>query len=181
MKRSIFLMSVCGLFLLGACSQKEETKDTKSTVDSTTIVEESKSTPEVKNLAVGEMYKFTEEDLEESGYDSVGLELTVDKISVDKNLQLNTDYSVEDYTGLVPIIVDATFKNTTDKPIDLTAFNLITKDGEQGKWVPYLEGVSTESVDALNAGQTIKMRTVFGSPIENNFYLNYENATWEVN
>ncbi|CAM2759561.1 putative lipoprotein [Streptococcus acidominimus] len=181
MKRSLVLMSVCGLFLLGACSQKEETNDTKSTVESTMIVEESSSAPEVKNLAVGETYKFTEKDLEQSGYDNVGLELTVDKISVDKNLQLNTDYSDEDYTGLIPIIIDATFKNTTDKSIDLTSFDLITKDGEQGKWVPYLEGVSTEGVDVLNPGQSIKLKEVFGSPTENNFYLNYANAAWEVN
>lgn len=181
MKKKLFFMSVCSLIILGACSQDNESKQTESTVESTTIVKESESTPEIENLAIGESYTFTEKDFEQSGYDNVGLEVTVDKVSIDKELELNTDYSSEDYSGLVPIIVDATFKNTSENAIDLTTFNLITKDGEQGKWVPYLEGVSSESVDALNAGQTVKQTVVFGSPVEKNFYLNYDRAAWEVN
>lgn len=178
MKKILIAVTLCSMLILNACSPKEQSKK-EETIKSTSVTKKKADVSARKNLSIGETYKFSEADLEKSGYDSVGLEITVDKVSVDKNLQLNTEYSSEDYTGLTPIIVDATFKNTTNKPIDLTNFDLIDGNGKKGKWA-YISGVSTDSTDILNAGQMVKVKDVFGVSSDKKIFVNYETAAWQV-
>ncbi|WP_159583984.1 hypothetical protein [Streptococcus halichoeri] len=143
-------------------------------------IEENNSSEQKSNskiLKPGDSYTFSKEDYT----NSTGLKITVDSITVDKNLQLNTEYSSEKYDGLVPVVVKTTFENTTNKFIDIGSFELLSKDGKMGKWNPHLEGVSTGMPDGLNGGQKVDMVQVFGSPVEHGFDLTYSGVTWRVN
>lgn len=127
-------------------------------------------------LSVGDSYTFKESDYS----NSTGLKITVSSVTVDKSLQLNSEYSTQDFTGLVPVVVKTTFENTTSDYIDITSFSLLASNGNMGKWNPYLEGISTGMPDGLNAGQNVEMVQVYGSPSETNFDLTYDTITWRV-
>lgn len=163
---------------LVACSSSSEssTKEIKN-IEKTSSAKTETKQPEQKQLTTGDSYVF--DDSFNGGTDD-GLKVTVTRIAIDKNLQLNTEYSSQDYTGMIPVVADATFENTSDKTIDLTAFSIIDSKGDVGEWVPYLEGVSSQSVDVLTPGQKVNLTQVFAIKNEGGVDLTYNDATWKT-
>ncbi|KPJ22195.1 hypothetical protein ACVRW4_04470 [Streptococcus phocae subsp. phocae] len=151
--------------------------ETAKQPESVSKIEENNSSEQKSNskiLKPGDSYTFSKEDYT----NSTGLKITVDSITVDKNLQLNSESSSQDFGNLIPVVVKTTFENTTDKFIDIGSFELLSNNGEMGLWKPYQEGVSSGMPDGLNAGQKVNMVQVFGSPTEKNFDLSYSGVTW---
>ncbi|KXT75259.1 hypothetical protein STRDD10_00373 [Streptococcus sp. DD10] len=85
--------------------------------------------------------------------DDKGLKVTITEVTIDENIQLNSEYSSHDFTGYTPVVIKATFENPTDKYIDTTAFNILDSEGETGQWNAYLEGVNTLDPDGLAQGR----------------------------
>lgn len=175
MKRYFIATCLLSSILLVGCSNTQQ-ESAEVITPSSEVVVETISEPKPKIFGVGDSYTFVAEDFT----NSTGLKITVEEVAINKELSLNTDYSSEDYSGLVPVVLTTTFENTTNDYIDIGAFEILDADGNMGKWVPYLEGTSTQMPDGLNAGQKVKMVQVFGSPSEKNFDLTYSGATWRV-
>lgn len=176
-KLSLITVSTLLLFSLAACAteNKTETKEIKKIEKVSTSSSEEQPKPSV--LTVGDSHTF---DDKFNGGSDEGLKITVTRIAIDKNLQLNTEYSSQDYTGMIPVVADATFENTSDKTIDLTAFSIIDSKGDVGEWIPYLEGVSSQSVDVLTPGQKVNLTQVFAIKNEGGVDLTYNDATWKT-
>ncbi|MGT2752222.1 hypothetical protein [Streptococcus porcinus] len=174
-KLSLVAVSTLLLFSLTACttSNSKEIKKIEK-VSTSSSEKEQQKTPV---LTVGDSHTF---DDSFNGGTEKGLKITVNKIAIDKNIQLNTEYSNQDYTGMIPVIAEATFENTSNRTIDLTAFSIIDSKGDVGKWVPYLEGVTTQSVDVLTAGQKVNQTFVFAIKNEGGVDLTYNDATWKT-
>lgn len=136
----------------------------------------SSSSPKVSTPKIGEPFTFTEKDnpLDE------GLKITITEAKIDTTIQLNDEYSSEDYTGYTPVLVKAVFENTTNDVIDISSFEILDAQGDMGKWKAYLEGVSSLMPDVLTAGQKVNLTQVYAIKNPGAFDLTYGGVTWKV-
>lgn len=149
---------------------------TETTITTTSDVATNSSNSKVSTPKVGEPYIF---DKETNSLDE-GLKITITEAKIDTSIQLNNEYSSEDYTGYTPVLVKSIFENTTDDVIDLTSFEILDANGDMGKWNPYLEGISTLMPDVLTAGQKVNLTQVYAIKNPGAFDLTYGGVTWKI-
>lgn len=196
MKKSILLgILLFGLVFLVACSNDNSTeiKKLKSEIEKLEATNKKltsqlaiydkavkKSDDEAlkyKPLELGQSHTFNKDF---NGGMSDGLKITVSTANMDTNIQLNQEYSSENYTGMTPIIAKIIYENTSNKTIDLTSFSIIDSKGIVGKWSPYIDGVSTMLPDVLTPGQKVESTEVFAIKNPGGFDLTYNDVTWHV-
>lgn len=162
-------MLVLSSTTLVACSNLDKKTDPQNNYAETTTVE-------WKPLKIGESVTL------DGSYNpnDKGLKITLHEAKIDESIQLNQDYTSVNYDGFTPVVVKGTLENTGQSHIDLTAFEIIDANGSVGKWVPYLEGVSTMLPDGLNPTQKIEFTDVFAIQNKGGFDLNYGGQTWRI-
>lgn len=159
-----------------ACSNEKETSSSSSDVETEQTSTETRK--ENQFLRVGESHVY---DDSYNGGEYSGLKMTVDKAEIDKNIQLGQDGSSINYDGYVPVRVEVTYENTSDKTIDLISTDIIDSTGATGLQVYYVEGVTSNIPDVLTAGQKVKITEVFAIKNEGQFDITYCGKTWRVN
>ena len=168
---SLLLLSVS---ILSSCSQSEKS-ESASEIITTETTAENDAKKEYTPLLIGESYTFPEEDMLNGG-----LKITLTDAYFDNSVQLNQEYSSDNFDGYTPIIVKAVFENTGNKYVDITCFELLDSNGEMGKWAPYIEGVSSDMPDGLSPQQKVNLIFVYGIKNNADFDLTYSGVTWSI-
>lgn len=176
MKKIKFIILMLLIVVLTACCKQDSTPTSVSKEQTEHSSGTAETTEQSSTIfAVGESYVFPSEDSINGG-----LKITVDSVVFDKTIALENGDSSRNFDGLIPVVVTATFENTTNRYIDIGVFELLDKDGNMGQWSPYVEGISQGSTSGLNSGQKMKIVEVFGSPSEKGIDLTYAYATWRI-
>ncbi len=168
-----FAFTTFSLAVYNDSTSSEIVSDQATTKDATSSSGTVAKAPSPK---IGEPFTFTEKD---NSLDE-GLKITVTEAKIDTSIQLNNEYSSEDYTGYTPVLVKAVFENTTNDVIDITSFEILDATGEMGKWNAYVEGVSSNMPDVLTGGQKVNLTEVYAIKNPGAFDLTYGGITWKV-
>lgn len=178
MKRIIVgSVTLLSIFTLVGCSSNEKTSTEKPKENKVEVKEK----PTSHNLKFGNSYTFTKKDFETTGYDNVGLRMTVQKPSIDESIDLKSGYSEEDYPkleGKLPLVVTIEIENTTKNYIDIGGFKIVdsnSKDLENS----YAEGISSEPVDGINGGQKLTITDVYLANDDKPVSVIYDVSTWK--
>ncbi|HFI0796567.1 TPA: hypothetical protein ACGO6M_002225 [Streptococcus suis] len=181
-KISYYTVTILSALTLAACATStsavkttSETVESQSSAASTTNSTETSAEQTYTPLTIGDSYTFGEGD-----YINGGLKITLTEAYVDESVQLNQEYSSENYDGYLPVIVKTTFENTGNNYVDITNFEILDSEGHMGKWAPYIEGVSTLMPDGLSPNQKVHLIDVYAIKNNVDFDLTYGGITWSV-
>lgn len=180
MKKKILYTLLLSVVVLTGCGQNT-TKETPASIET---IEQSNQLPQKTShtLNFGEPLTFADVDYKTIGYPVAGLKMTVKPPIIDENIVLGKGYPEEDqkkFEGKKALVITVEVENTTSDYIDLVYSTVLNSEGKTLDFT-FVDGVSTQVVNGLTAGQKATIVTVYPTSDDNPVTYTYANATWKA-
>lgn len=180
MKKKILYTLLLSVVVLTGCGQNT-TKETPASIET---IEQSNQLPQKTShtLNFGESLTFTDTDYKTIGYSVAGLKMTVKPPRIDENIVLGKGYPEEDqkkFEGKKALVITVEVENTTSDYIDLVYSTVLNSEGKTLDFT-FVDGVSTQVVNGLTAGQKATIVTVYPTSDDKPVTYTYANATWKA-